>query len=362
MQHGIREKLSPLKMADPGGTTFSGVRPAIALQILFLVGAVFFLLMGQSPAWKGLVDNVAINFLAVTLEALPFMLIGTLAGGIIEVFLPTLWVERVFRTNRLRGVFLAGSLGLIFPTCECAIVPVVRRLLGKGVPFSAAVTFLLAGPIVNPIVAWSTATAYTFSWRIVTIRLACGYLIAVLVGLFLGRFFNRDNGLLPERFSPAEPCCGHAPAAEGEKPSFRRRLGHALDHAGEDFFVVGRYLVIGTFIAALLRSSVSLSTFDGLLAAPWTAILVMMAAAIVLNLCSEADAFIAASFRWSLPDTAQMAFMVLGPMFDIKLLLMYLTVFRKKVIIALSLSTILAVLMTMLALQAFFPQLFLSGP
>jgi len=76
----------------------------------------------------------------------------------------------------------------------------------------------------------------------------------------------------------------------------------------------------------------------------------------------QADAFIAASFRWSLPDTAQMAFMVLGPMFDIKLLLMYLTVFRKKVIIALSLSTILAVLMTMLALQTFFPQLFLSGP
>ena len=360
MQHSIPEKLSPFKMADPGDAPFSGVRPAMALQILFLVAAVFFLLMGQSPAWKGLVDNVAINFLAVTLEALPFMLIGTLAGGIIEVFLPTLWVERVFRSNRLRGVFLAGSLGLIFPTCECAIVPVVRRLLGKGVPFSAAITFLLAGPIVNPIVAWSTATAYTFSWRIVVIRLACGYLIAILVGLFLGRFFNRDNGLLAEPISPAKFCCDHAPA-EGEKLSFRRRLGHALDHAGEDFFVVGRYLIIGTFIAALLRSSVSLSTFDGLLAAPWTAILVMMAAAIVLNLCSEADAFIAASFRWSLPDTAQMAFMVLGPMFDIKLLLMYLTVFPKKVIIALSCSTILAVLMTMLTLQAFFPQLFLSG-
>lgn len=152
------------------------------LQILFLVSVGLFLLMGQSPAWKSLVDNVAINFLSVTLEALPFMLVGMLAGGIIEVFIPTLWVDRVFRKNRTRGIFLAGTIGMIFPTCECAIVPVVRRLLGKGVPFPAAITFLLAGPIVNPIVAWSTAVAYTFSWKIVIIRLACGYVIAVLVG------------------------------------------------------------------------------------------------------------------------------------------------------------------------------------
>jgi hypothetical protein len=328
------------------------------LQILFLVSAGLFLLMGQSPAWKSLVDNVAINFLSVTLEALPFMLLGTLAGGIIEVFIPTLWIDRIFRKNRTRGIFLAGTIGMIFPTCECAIVPVVRRLLGKGVPFPAAITFLLAGPIVNPIVAWSTATAYTFSWKIVIIRLACGYVIAVLVGMLLGRFFNRENGVLPGLHTTADASCLCLQQEDTPAP-LRRRLGHALDHAGQDFFTVGRYLVIGTFIAAVLRSSVSLSTFEGLLASPWLAILLMMACAILLNLCSEADAFIAASFRWSLPDSAQMAFMVLGPMFDIKLLLMYLSVFRKRVIVALSLSTIFSVLLLMLVLQYFFPNIFI---
>lgn len=247
---------------------------------------------------------------------------------------------------------------MIFPTCECAIVPVVRRLLGKGVPFPAAITFLLAGPIVNPIVAWSTATAYTFSWKIVIIRLACGYVIAVLVGMLLGRFFNRENGLLPGLHTTADASCLCLQQEDTPAP-LRRRLGHALDHAGQDFFTVGRYLVIGTFIAAVLRSSVSLSTFEGLLASPWLAILLMMACAILLNLCSEADAFIAASFRWSLPDSAQMAFMVLGPMFDIKLLLMYLSVFRKRVIVALSLSTIFSVLLLMLVLQYFFPNIFI---
>jgi len=358
MQKNSRVMLPMFKAQKPATPAPLRNSLGFGLQILFLVSAGLFLLMGQSPAWKSLVDNVAINFLAVTLEALPFMLVGTLAGGIIEVFIPALWVDRVFRKNRTRGIFLAGTIGMIFPTCECAIVPVVRRLLGKGVPFPAAITFLLAGPIVNPIVAWSTATAYTFSWKIVIIRLACGYTIAVLVGMLLGRFFNRENGLLPGLHSTADDTACSCLQQEDPPHSLRQRLGHALDHAGQDFFTVGRYLVIGTFIAAVLRSSVSLSTFEGLLASPWLAILLMMAGAILLNLCSEADAFIAASFRWSLPDSAQMAFMVLGPMFDIKLLLMYLSVFRKRVIVSLSLCTILSVLLLMLALQYIFPNLF----
>ncbi len=358
MQKNSLVTLPIFKALKPATPTLLRNSLGVGLQILFLVSAGLFLLMGQSPAWKSLVDNVAINFLAVTLEALPFMLVGTRAGGIIEVFIPTLWIDRVFRKNRTRGIFLAGTIGMIFPTCECAIVPVVRRLLGKGVPFPAAITFLLAGPIVNPIVAWSTATAYTFSWKIVIIRLACGYIIAVLVGMLLGRFFNRENGLLPGLHSTADTSCLCLQQEDTPTP-LRQRLGHALDHAGQDFFTVGRYLVIGTFIAAVLRSSVSLSTFEGLLASPWLAILLMMACAILLNLCSEADAFIAASFRWSLPDSAQMAFMVLGPMFDIKLLLMYLSVFRKRVILTLSLCTIFSVLLLMLALQYFLPNIFI---
>lgn len=326
------------------------------LQIIFILYVVFMMFMGQTPVWKNLIDNVAINFLAIILEALPFMLIGTLAGGVIEVFVPTTIIDRVFRKNRIRAIFLAGAMGLVFPTCECAIVPVVRRLLAKGVPFSAAITFLLAGPIVNPIVAWSTATAYTFTWKVVVTRVVCGYGIAVFVGLLMGRFFNRQNGLIPHLVDSAHNNCGCLQHVDTES-SLRQRIGHAIDHASNDFFAVGRYLVIGAFISALLRSAVSMETFTSLSSSPWLAILLMMVMAVLLNLCSEADAFIAASFRWILPGSAQMAFMVLGPMFDIKLLLMYLSVFRKRVIVALSLSTFLSVLTTMLVLEYFWPGL-----
>jgi len=329
---------------------------AFGLEYAFLTCVILLFFQGMTPAWGNLLGELAINFLAIMVEALPFMLIGSLAGGLIEVFIPVDWVERLFRQRRTRAVFLAGTMGIFFPVCECAIVPVVRRLLGKGVPFSAAVTFLLAGPIVNGIVAASTAIAYRFNWNYVLVRLGMGYTIAVGIGLFLGLFFTRQNGLLPA-WNPLPLCgCGHDHASGGGQPLFVR-LRHALEHASDDFFDVGRYLVIGAFIAALMRSTIDMNTFLGLRDSPWLAIVLMMAMAVILNLCSEADAFIAASFRGLMPDAAQMAFMVLGPMLDMKLILMYGSVFRKRVILSLICTVLTTVLLAMLGLHYFFPQL-----
>lgn len=329
------------------------------IGLLFLTVAFLVLLLGQAPAYRNLVGAISINFLAMMVEALPFMLIGSLAGGVIEVFVPVAWVERVFQRRHLRGVLVAGAMGLVFPVCECAVVPVIRRLLGKGVPLGAAVAFLLGGPIVNPLVAASTAVAYNFTWQVVALRLGCGYLIAVAVGLMLGHWFNLDKALARDARPAAPSCCGHDHCSfNGSKPGLRAQLGHALGHAADDFFTVGYYLVIGTFIAAFVRSLVSVEAFNQLLAAPWQAILLMMAMAVVLNLCSEADAFIAASFRGLLPPSAQLAFMVLGPMFDLKLLLMYFGLFSKRVILTLVAAVLGAVFLAMLVVQQFFPQPF----
>ena len=326
---------------------------AFGLEYAFLACVTLFFFQGMSPGWGNLLGELSINFLAIIVEALPFMLIGSLAGGLIEVFIPVDLVDRLFRRRRTMAVFLAGGMGLFFPVCECAIVPVVRRLLGKGVPFSAAITFLLAGPIVNGIVAASTAIAFRYDWNYVFVRLGMGYAIAVFIGLFLGFFFHRGNGLLPA-WKAAPTCgCGHEHGTANQ-PLFLR-LRHALEHAGDDFFDVGRYLIVGAFIAALMRSTIDMNTFLSLKDSPWLAIILMMAMAVLLNLCSEADAFIAASFRGLMPDAAMMAFMVLGPMLDIKLILMYFSVFRKGVILALIGTVLTTVLLAMLALHSFFP-------
>ena len=308
------------------------LRSGLLLDVLFLATAVGILpfLARQDR----LLGDFSITFLAILLEALPFMLVGSLAGGLIEVFMPSDLFDRLLKGKKHLAVFLGAGLGVIFPVCECAVIPVVRRLLGKGVPFSAAIAYLLGGPIVNPVVAASTATAYRFDWTMVGARLGFGYLIAVTVAFLMGRLFPHNQGL---KMLPVPMVAPDSTAAK--TPSLRVRLRQVVRHGGDDFFEVGKFLIIGSFIAALLRATVPVSIFEALSAGPLTAIAVMMIAAVCLNLCSEADAFIAAGFRNILPESAQLAFMVLGPMLDIKLLLMYLPVFRKKAIITLALLT-----------------------
>ncbi len=326
-------------------------RTTLVLDAVFLLGALALLFFPFSGGDRELFGSFAISFVSLLLEAMPFMLIGALAGGVIEVFVPRELLSRVLAGRRLAAVFLAAAMGAVLPVCECAIVPVVRRLLRKGVPFPAALAFLLAGPIVNPIVAGSTAVAYSFDLQVVATRLLCGYGIAVGVALVMGRLFRGSSALVVAVHHEKVTCgcCGHdhKPFVAGAAA----KLGDALRHAADDFFEVGKFLVIGGFIAAAMRTFVAVGTFQALSSSPWLAVLLMMALAVALNLCSEADAFIAASFRGVLPGSAQMAFMVLGPMFDLKLLLMYLTVFRKRAIVALSSLVVLAVLGVSLFLE-----------
>jgi uncharacterized membrane protein YraQ (UPF0718 family) len=133
------------------------------------------------------------------------------------------------------------------------------------------------------------------------------------------------------------------------------KLLHAVGHARDDFLQVGKYLVIGAFIAAFIRTVTPVSSFAGLSDSPLPLIFVMMVMAVLMNLCSEADAFIAASFRWLIPGSAQLGFLVLGPMLDLKLMLMYLSVFRKQTIALLSILIFCVVFILMIAIEFFLP-------
>ena len=328
----------------------------ITLGVFFLVFALLLFISGnsQNPNFGTFLDAFSINFTSIVLEAIPFMLIGTLVGGVIEVFVPIAFIDRFFGKEKKYGVFLAGGLGLFFPTCECAIVPIVRRLIIKGISIPAAVCFMLSGPIVNIIVAWSTAVAYTYNWKMVCLRIGCGYIVAVSIGLLLTRFSNPEKLILENVAELSFRQCGCS-NEEFQKNRIWSKLFHAVGHAREDFLQVGKYLVIGAFIAAFIRTVTPVSSFGSLSASPWALIFVMMVMAMLMNLCSEADAFIAASFRWLIPGSAQLGFLVLGPMLDFKLMLMYLSVFRKRTIVFLSILTFSVVYGLMLLIELFLP-------
>lgn len=295
----------------------------------------------------------ALLFLSIVLEALPFMLIGSLVGGIIEEFVSREKLATLLPRRAWAATAVAGGLGMLLPVCECAVVPVVRRLTRKGMPLSAAIAYLLGGPIVNPIVAASTWLAYQFDFVIMAIRLGAGYAIAVSVGLVMGRLFKHRPALLETTptHHAATCACGHDHGAASSTTSLPARLVSATRHASDDFFTVAHYLVIGAAIAALAQTIIERRIVLDVASIPLLPSLAMMLLAILLNLCSEADAFIAASFRGLLPLSAQLAFMLTGPMFDLKLLFMYRTVFTRRAIIALATLILLAVSLVALLLE-----------
>jgi len=322
-----------------------GSHYAQLLFVLFALSLIF--LFRNTPQFH----TLGIIFVSIVLEAMPFMLLGTLIGGFIEVFVPREKVTRWLPEGRWWTVLIGAGIGMIFPVCECAIVPMVRKLLQKGVPFSAAIAFLLGGPIVNPLVAASTAVAYFADWSIVMQRMLFGYCIAVGVGLLMGLLFTKTRAVHDEISS--EPGRAHASKIlETSKPAaWSEKIGLAVNHAAGDFLDIGRFLVIGAFCAAVVQTLVPRQVFVAVMGTPGVSILTMMLLAVLLNLCSEADAFVAASFRSSqVPLAAQMAFMVLGPMLDIKLILMYLKVFRVPAIAVLAALTFITVFLSMLAM------------
>ena len=316
-------------------------------QIFFLVAAVW-----MAVVFRGTeaFTTFSIIFSSIVLEAMPFMLLGTLLGGCVEVFLSRDRLIRILPKSPKLAIVLAAFMGVLFPVCECAIVPVVRKFIRKGMPLGSAVAFLLGGPIVNPLVFSSTLVAYSFSWEVAVLRTFTGAAIAVGIGLLIHSCISERQALLPaheEEGHCCHPGCSHDHHDHTGQP-FSKKIAAALSHGAMDFYDIGRFLIIGAFIAAALQTVVPRQAFFDVATGSLAAIAVMMILAVVLNLCSEADAFIAASLApIGIPLSAQLAFMVLGPMLDIKLILMYMSVFTRKMLLILSFSTLTFVFLAM---------------
>lgn len=228
--------------------------------------------------------------------------------------------------NKFLSLSLAALAGIVFPTCECGIIPIVKRLIKKGVPLNLAVTYMLAAPLINPVVIFSTFLAFQNTLEVVFERSILGFIIAVLTGYLVS--FLRTEGIL--KSNPFFSDLDQLKALPYSVP-LTLKLKDTLVHAATDFFDLGKYLIIGSLVAAVSQTFLSrqmlLTIGDNL--AP--SILVMMVLAVILSLCSEVDAFIASTFI-HFPLASKLAFLVLGPMLDLKLLLLFLGIFKKRFI------------------------------
>lgn len=315
------------------------------------------------------INNFVINFTAIVWEALPFIVLGALIAGILEEILPQQAIAKILPKHFLPATIIGGLLGLVFPMCECGIVVVMRRLLRKGLPLSSCVSYMLAGPILNVVVIMSTWYAFkefkvgaddnqhSLGLPMVALRCSIGFLVAVTTGIVV-HFVQKSSTkpLLTKLAMPDVPkaklslsVIDAPPAPPAKKKSLVQRLNNISATSLKDFMDITVFLIIGSALAAFVKSDpkwiLEIETLSQ--QQPYLAIPAMMLLAVLLCLCSEADAFLAASFT-GMSVSAKVAFLVLGPMFDLKLLLMYTQVFRVRLI-----ATIVACTTVQVALYSF---------
>jgi uncharacterized membrane protein YraQ (UPF0718 family) len=308
-------------------------------------------------------------FSSVLWEAMPFIVLGAVIAGILEEFLPQQAITKFLPKQALPAVMIGALLGLVFPMCECGIVVVMRRLLRKGLPLSCCIAYMLAGPIINLVVIFSTWVAFkqhNLGEEMVLLRVLGGFLVACTTAMIV-HFQYRKYGnalLMPLAIPPAipEPEANAAATGNGgngdtsvpglQKRTFMTRLSNISGTALHDFVDITVFLILGAVLAALAKQYIGTDRIDALSQdQPLLAIPGMMLMAVLMCLCSEADAFVAASFT-NMHISAKVAFLVLGPMLDLKLLMMFTRVFRRRLIITIVISLIVLVLIYSLLVHA----------
>jgi uncharacterized membrane protein YraQ (UPF0718 family) len=329
------------------------------------------------------INNFLIIFTSILYEALPFIVLGAVIAGILEEMVPQRFVVKLIPRSRVLAIAIGALLGLVFPMCECGIIPVMRRLLRKGVPLSCCVAYMLAGPIINVVVMTSTWAAFSGQekvkisasrerepggpwmlaphrgvetrqeihqiggWGMMGLRMGLGFAVAVGVSLIVEWQYRKHGSALlsPAVIQDAKTGQGEDEdeARAGPRPSFGQRLSRISETALHDFVDITVFLMLGALLAALARQVLHPQEMADLSRNyPVASIGLMMGLAILLCLCSEADAFVAASFI-TLAPAAKLAFLVLGPMLDFKLYMMYTRVFRPRLIWTIIVSVVVQV-------------------
>jgi uncharacterized membrane protein YraQ (UPF0718 family) len=345
-------------------------------------------------------DDLILNFTSVIYEALPFVVLGVVLAGILEEFVPQQLMANLFQRGdkshlpaflrpvagvlqfRFISIALGGLLGLVFPMCECGIIAIMRRLIRKGVPLSVCVCYILVGPILNVVVLLSTYVAFNppqpndvlfpipedspfrflhGAQMVVILRAGLGFLVGYVTSFVVEWQYQKygDRLLHPSLIVQLKQAGSDEPAVNRPKPRppLGQRIGNIAETSLHDFVDIMAFLVIGAALAALGREYINSSDLERIVRdSPALSILGMMALAVLFCICSEADAFIATSFGRAMPPAAKIAFIVFGPMVDLKLYFMYTRVFRQRLIWTIFLTVALQVFAYTMLLHYLWPE------
>jgi len=303
---------SPARPSPPVRARAAGLLDARLLLLLALVA------WGSRGLLAQLLDGPAVAtwstiFVSITIQALPFLVLGVLLSGTLAALVRPGWLAKALPRNDLLAVPAASLAGVALPGCECASVPIAARLRAGGVRSAAAMAFMLAAPAINPVVLVSTAVAFPGRPEMVAARFLGSLLTSVVVGLVWSRV-GREAWIDRVRPRPAD----------GDS-----RWAAFAATAREDFLQAGGWLVVGAMAAASLQTLVPRGLLDAVAGNHLLAVVGLGLLAVALAVCSEADAFVAASLR-QFPLDARLVFLVVGPAVDVKLIALQAGVFGRR--------------------------------
>lgn len=319
-------------------------------------------------------NNAFTLFLSLLVEAMPFLLLGVLFSGLLLLFVDERQLIAKLPKNPLLGALVGSMVGFLFPVCECGNVPVARRLLMQGVPTPVAIGFLLAAPTINPIVIWATWTAFRDQPEIVVLRVVFSLAIATIVGWVFSvqtdlrpmlqpaiaaalhrtrtkpepKYWSEQQKEPPPELlrsgtflidRPGQPIRMDASvlqaslAAISPSKPLKDRLQLLLDNTVQELRELGAVLVIGSAIAALIQVAVPRELILSLGAGSVTSIVAMMLLAAIVSICSTVDSFFALSFASAFTSGSLLAFLVFGPMIDLKGIGLMLSIFKPRAVI-----------------------------
>ena len=323
-----------------------GTKSLSSTAILLIATSIFLLFwLGLRPLFQlqtSELESIAVIFLSILLQGLPFLTLGVLIASAIQIFVPAGFLEKYFPVHPLWSFLFALFAGFFLPVCDCASIPVFHSLVKKGVPLPAAVTFMAASPIVNPVVILSTWYAFGGGPMVVA-RLIGGLALGLMVGLIfflITKGYSTDvaDGIMPRSRK------WQGSISEGTVKNGQSKWVLLLQHIKWEFFSVARYLIVAALLSALVQTLLPFEKWFAGTKGVLPAVLLMMAAAFLLSLCSSSDAMVVQSLAFGFPPAAMFAFLLFGPVIDLKNVIMLKERCSYPFIMALVLTTAAVVL------------------
>ena len=264
--------------------------------------------------------NIAIVFTSIFFESLPFLILGAFISALIETFVSDETMVKIIPKNKFLGAIVGVFLGFFLPACDCAVIPISKRLIKKKVPLNVAIAFMLASPIINPIVLLSTYTAfYKTNPDIFWLRFILGIIISIIISIIMAIIYGKKevivNRLLDDDL---DECCHCHDHHHKHKHTLKDNIKSIIFHTSNDMFEVVKYLMFGALIASLVQTIVPRNILDFFSGSNIASIAVLMMFAYLISLCSTSDSFVGKSLLSIFGESSIIAYLILGPMIDIK--------------------------------------------